>query len=214
MKKICILIGLLYVPLAAADYKCVDANGKTHFGDTIPEGCDKVPVYEIRGGIVVKKIDPSLTPEQVKAKKDEADKKKAADLAADEQKRKDLALLNSYTTEKDFDVARERNVDPIKGRIRSAKERIEELDKNLKKDEDEMEFYKSGKKSSAKGNFEAPPPLVASIERARKEKAGLEASIARSEKEIVELQNKYTTDKQRWMGLKSGEIAKPAEYLR
>jgi len=213
MNKACILIVLLYAPLAAADYKCVDANGKTHFGDTVPEGCDNVPVYEIRGGIVVKKIDPSLTPEQVKAKKDEAEKKKAADLAADEQRRKDLALLNSYTTEKDFDVARERNVEPIKGRINSAKERIAEIDKALKKDDDEMEFYKAGKKAG-KGADAPPPALVASIDRARKEKAALEASIARSEKEIVELQTKYATDKKRWMGLKSGEIAKPPEYLR
>jgi chromosome segregation ATPase len=219
MKKICILVALMYAPAATAEFKCVDARGLTHIGDTPPAACADVVMYEIsKSGRVLQKIDPTPTPEQVKQRQDEADRKKEQDRAAGEQKRKDLALLNTYSTEREVDVARDRNIEPLRGRIKSAQERMLVVEKRAKVVDEEMEFYKAGQaKTAVKGQDptrrEAPPALVQELERIRKEKESLTKGIAQHEKEIEALNAKYDQDKQRWLALKSGAVAKPAEYL-
>ena len=118
-KKICLLVALALATLpAAAAFRCVDEKGRTHIGDTPPPGCANVLMEEVtRGGTVIRKIEPSLTEEQVKARQEAEEKQRIADKAAAEQKRKDTALLSTYANEKEFDVARDRNIEPIKARI-------------------------------------------------------------------------------------------------
>src|SRR5262249_51534579 len=147
--------------------------------------------------------------EELKAKAEEAAKKKETDKAMGEQKRKDMALLNTYATEKEFDVARDRNIDPVKARIASAQERIGAVDKRKKEIEEEMEFYKAGK-SKGKGS-DTPKVLQGDLERVQAEKVALVSSIARYEKEIEEIKAKFDVDKKRWLDLKSGVADKPKE---
>jgi uncharacterized protein DUF4124 len=217
MKKICILLALLYAPVAGAEYKCVDAKGATHFGDTPPAACADVVMYEVsKNGRVVRKIDPTPTPEQAKARQEEIDKKKEAARVAGEQNRKDLALLNTYSTEREVDVARDRNIEPIKGRIKSAQDRLVIVGKREKQVQEEMEFYKAGKAGKGRDDAsgkEAPPGLVGELERVRSERESLNKSIAMHEKEIDLLRKKYDSDKERWLALKTGAVAKPAEFI-
>lgn len=214
MKKLCILLALLYAPVAGAEYKCVDARGITHIGDTPPAGCADVVMFEISpSGRVLRRIEPSLNADQIKAKGEEADRRKEAEKAAIDQKRKDLALLNTYSTEREVDVARDRNIEPIVGRISSAKERLQVVGKREKQVEEELEFYKAGKASAGKAGREAPPALVNEMERIKGERDLLTKSIVAHEKEIEQLRSKYDGDKQRWIALKTGVVAKPAEYI-
>jgi len=203
MRKLFLLLAALYAPLSGAAYKCVDEKGVTHIGDTPPAACANVMLYEVsRSGAVINKIEPTPTPEQVKAKLEEAERKKEAERAAAEQKRKDLALLSSYSNEKEFDVARDRNLEPLNGRIYNSRDRLKVLDKRLKEIDDEMEFYKAGKSKTAKAR-EAPAPLVHEQQRLKTEKEGLEKGIAGSEKEIEVLKVKFDADKKRWLDLKA-----------
>jgi len=203
MKKIFLLLTALYVPAAGAAYKCVDEKGVTHIGDTPPAGCANVMMYEISGsGAVIRNIDPTPTPEQLKIRMEEAARAKEAERTAAEQKRKDLALLSSYSNEREFDVARDRNVEPLNGRIYNNKDRIKVIDKRLKELDDESEFYKAGKSKAAKTR-EVPPPIVAELQRLRAEKDLLEKSIAGNEKEIEALKVKFDIDKKRWLDLKA-----------
>jgi hypothetical protein len=203
MKRIFVLLALAHVPLAGAAYKCTDEKGVTHIGDTPPAGCATVMMYETsRGGTVIRSIEPTPTPEQVKAKQEEAERKKEADKAAAEQKRKDLALLASYGAEREFDVARDRNIEPLTGRIRNNTDRMKVLDKRLKEIDDEMEFYKAGKSKAGKTR-EAPPPLVHEQARVKTEKDALEKSVAANQREIEVLKAKFDADKKRWMDLKA-----------
>ena len=113
MRKL-LLIALLAAPGVEAAYKCTDKSGRTHIGDTPPAQCADVVMYETSAsGMVLRKIDPTPTAEEVKAKVAAEEKKKLDDIAAGEQRRKDLALLATYTSEKDFDLAADRNLDPI-----------------------------------------------------------------------------------------------------
>lgn len=206
MKRTCTLLALLAATHAGAAYKCVDEKGKTHIGDTPPAGCANVVMYEInRAGQVIRQIDPTLTPEQVKQKEIENAKRREAEKAAAEQKRKDMALLQTFSSEKEFDVVRDRNIEPLKGRIRNAQDRIKAVDKRLKEVEEEAEFYKAGKKAAKGKAAEVPRPLLDEQDRLKGEKAALQKGIADTEKEIEEMRAKFDTDKRRWVALKSAE---------
>ena len=199
-----LLAALAAIPAAEAAYKCTDEKGRTHIGDTPPPQCERVIMYEVtKTGTVIRKIDPTPTPEQMAARAEEEAKRKEALRLADEQRRKDLALLATYSTERDFDVSRDRNIDPVNLRIKSAKERDAALDKRIKELEDEMEFYKAGKSKGAAGKAKEPPAqLTSDLERTRKEKAQLTANLASYDKEIEQIRSRYEEDKKRWLELK------------
>lgn len=205
MKRLYLLAALaMAVPAAQAAYKCTDEKGRTHIGDTPPPGCDRVVMYEItKGGTVIRKIDPTPTEDEKRSRLEAEQKAKEAAKVADEQRRKDLALLATYSAEKDFDVSRDRNIDPVNARIKSAKERLAAVEKREKELEGEMEFYKAGKsKTATTKSKEAPPQLVADLDRNRKEKAQLATNLVSYDKEIVDIRGRYETDKRRWVELK------------
>jgi hypothetical protein len=213
MKAMGIAAAVLLANPATAAFRCVDETGRTHIGDTPPELCAKVVMYEVtRSGQVLRTIQPSLTDEQIKARIADEDRKKESDKASFEQKRKDLALLATYSTEEEFDVVLNRNIEPITGRITNAQERMVAIDKRNKELDEELEFYKAGKttKASAK-KVEAPPNMVEEQGRLKHEKVVLTKNITGYEKEIVELKAKFGVDKKRWLALKSGNADKPAD---
>jgi Domain of unknown function (DUF4124) len=201
MRKL-LLVVLLAAPGVEAAFKCTDKNGRTHIGDTPPPQCDSVVMYETSpGGTVLRKIDPTPSGDELKAKLAADEKKKVDDAATFEQRRKDLALLATYTSEKDFDVAADRNLDPIHMRIKSAKERLGAVEKRQQSLEDEMEFYRAGKSKATK-NKSAPPQLVTDLDRTKAEHGTLLVNLKSYDKEVVETRTKYDTDKQRWRELK------------
>ena len=197
---------LLHAPLAGAVYKCVDEKGITRIGETPPDECARVVMYEVKpNGQVIRKIDPTPTPEQLQQMKEDGEKKRAADKIAAEQKRKDSALLNTYANEREFEVARDRNIEPIRGRIRASEDRLKAIDAREKKIAEDMEFYKSGKKKNDKAGAKAdapPPMMVAEQEKLAKERESLHAAIAAQEKEIEALKVRFDGDRKRWLVLK------------
>ncbi|MGE5616187.1 MAG: hypothetical protein ACM3X5_04665 [Bacillota bacterium] len=213
MKRLLILIASLWVPWAGAAYKCVDERGVTLFGYPPPPGCARVMMYEVTpSGKVLRQIEPTPTPEQLKARQAEIEKKKEADKVAAEQKRKDMALLATFSAEKEFDVARDRNIEPIKSRIAGAQERIKAIDKRTKELEDEMEFYKSGKKAAKNGKQpQVPFNMTSEYKRIGEEKVTLIQAISDNEKEIERLSKQFEEDKQRWIALKTGGKAPPVD---
>jgi len=212
---LCFLAALAFAPSAFAIFKCVDEKGVTRVGETPPEECAKVPMQEVsRGGTVLRTIAPSLTKEQVEAERAGAEKRKQDAIKAADQKRKDDALLNTYASEREFDMTRDRNIAPINGRIKVTKERIAAVDKRMKQIEEEMEFYKAGKSGKgAKGGKakETPEELLQNMERAKKEKVILEKSLVDADKEIAVLTEKYDVDKKRWIALKNAPSEQPPE---
>jgi chromosome segregation ATPase len=210
MKKLAVLAILAASPAFGATFKCTDEKGVTHYGDTMPPQCAKTPVLEVqKTGTTVKKYDAQMTPEQIKARQEDDKRKADAAKVAAEAKRKDMALLNTYSNERDFELAKSRNIEPIDARIKSAEDRIKKVDKRVKELEDEMEFYTAGKSKTAK---ERKPPiqLVTDLERARNEKVALVASIERYGKEIEQVKARYETDRQRWLELRRAGVSSEA----
>ena len=211
-RKLCLLAALTLAAVpAAAAYRCVDEKGRTHLGDTPPSACADVVMYEVtRSGKVLRTIQPTMSEAQWKAKQEAEEKAKAAEKLAAEQKRKDMALLSTYANEKEFDTARDRNIEPLKARIALSHERVKEIDKRMKVVKEEMEFYTDGKKKSAKKD-DTSVAMGKELERLDDEKKGIQKSIVGYEKEIGELRVKYDVDKRRWVALKQGSAAGKAD---
>jgi hypothetical protein len=164
MKKLLIL-AMLAAPAAHAAFKCTDEKGRTHFGDTPPAQCSSVVMYEVSpSGTVLRKIEPSLTPEQARAKQEETLRRQEQEKRDSEQRRKDIALLATYGSEKDIDTSREINLKPIEARIKTAQDRIKAVEKRQKQLNEEMEFYKAGSSKAGAKTKGPPAQLTQDIE--------------------------------------------------
>ena len=111
--------------------------------DSLPEQC-RGKAYRIldSGGNVLKEVGPPLTPEQKAQAAAEAQRKKELEEQAKEQRRKDQALLDTYATPQDIDMAQQKAEADVNLAIKAAEDRIAAARKTRKKFEDEAEFYK------------------------------------------------------------------------
>ncbi len=216
--RILVLCGACASVPAIATFKCVDERGVTHYGDVMPAQCAKTPISQVSGsGTVLKRYAAPLTPEQIAARTEQEAKDREAKRIATEQKVKDAALLASYSTEKEFDISRDRELLQLQTRLNNQKARITDLDATVQKRKNDLEFYKSGRvKKTLKVDpknppkpIEAPPELVSALERAEKERAAVDVQIANAEAERQTVTARYEAEKTRWMRLKYGESATP-----
>src|SRR5215472_1645038 len=94
---------------AAATYKWVDDQGVVHYSDKVPpEAVSKGATVLDKQGRPVKKIEPAPTPEQLKAKEAAEEDQRARARVEQDQARRDRALMQSYTTESEIDIAKGR----------------------------------------------------------------------------------------------------------
>lgn len=214
MKKVFLLLVALHAPAAWSAYRCVDERGITHVGDTPPASCANVMMYEINNnGTVLRQIEPTPTPEEARARRLALERKREADRIAAEQKRKDTVLLSTFASEQEFDVVRDRSVEPIRSRIAIARDRIKQVDERSRVIDEELEFYQAGKSGRSDKAPQVPHALLAEQGRLKKERTVLLASIEASERDIAQLRARFDNDKRRWLTLKGGgaAIASPAE---
>lgn len=185
--------------------KCVDEKGVTHYGDPLPPQCAKSEIKEITTqGTVKKTLDRPLTPEEIKARQEEELRTRDSRRKEEEQQRRDRALLATYGAEKEFDVSRDKALDVVNTRQKTAEGRLKELEEQKKKLEAEAEFYNSGKSKSGKGK-EAPSTLTQAMERNKKDIETVKDSIAKMLEEKKLIASTFEADKQRWKDLKSGK---------
>jgi hypothetical protein len=109
--KTLILFSLLNAASARADiFMCKDASGHTLTSDRpIPECADRAMREYGKNGMVKRDIPAPPTAEQKREQLAQQEKKKAADILADEQKKADRALLARYQNEGDIERARLRD---------------------------------------------------------------------------------------------------------
>jgi hypothetical protein len=125
-------------------YCCHDpANGRRVCGDTLPEQC-RGRAYRVldSGGNTIKEVGAPLTPEQKAEQILENKRRKQLEDASREQRRRDQALLDTYTTSEDIDLAQKKAEADVNVAIQATNERIAIAQKKRKKLADEAEFYK------------------------------------------------------------------------
>ncbi len=182
------------LPAAAKMYKWVDDKGVTHYGETIPpEYADKDRTELNKAGRAVKK-EEVLTPEERRASEQAGAKKRADEEAALERKRRDKALVNTYSSEKEIDLARNRNLQQVEARITSINSRLKMADSNLaglKKETDD--YNAAGKK--------IPSSLQEDLKEAQERQAKLRQDLEQAETEKAALNARYDADKVRYKEL-------------
>ena len=178
----------LGAPVAFGAYKCVDDKGKSHFEDVPPAACHNVVIYEVSAaGTVIRKIEPTA------AASAKGDKDKEAERKASEQKRRDAALLDSYNSEAEIDMARDRNLDIIKTRLEASKVNLQQAEARV---------------AQVKTVAQKNPALQPDLEKAEAEKASQQATVARFQKDYDQTRVQFESDKQRWNELKSAQKAR------
>ena len=116
-----IILAAISISAEAKLYKWVDDKGTTHYGEVIPpEYANKERDSLKKSGLIEKRPEKADTV-SIQAKQDAEAKQKIDNQAAMEQKRRDNALLNTYSNENEIDMARERSLVLIKARIESNK---------------------------------------------------------------------------------------------
>ena len=185
----------------AAMYKWVDGKGVTHYTDTMPpDAVNKANTQLSPQGIPLRKTDPAITPEQRKARETEVERQREAAKVQEETARKDRALLDSYTTDSDIDLAKNRSLRTVEMALKSAQAYSAQLTKR-----------KADLIASKAGLAGKPVPV--SLER---ELASTDAELARQvdfialkQKELVTIAARYDADKVRWDALKGGSVSPP-----
>jgi hypothetical protein len=123
-------------------YVCTTASGRTLTGDLPPPDCGNVPIRELnRDGSIRRVIEPPLTPEQKKKRDVEEKARREREHAAQEQLRKDRALLEAYAGEDEIESARDRVLADRQLLIDRANQQLKEIRADRKRLEDEAEFY-------------------------------------------------------------------------
>jgi len=194
---------LAVAPAAAQErmYKCVDARGKVYYTQVPPPECLGRDTQELnKSGTLIRKNPAAMTPAQEQAREAERRKKLEDEERSREERRKNLALLNTYSSEKDIEEARARALAEAQGAIADTERSIAGAQKRHKELESEKEFY-----------VKKPMPF-----KLRQEIANNEIEIKNQivlldakKKEISTINAKYDEDKRRYVELTSGKPGSP-----
>jgi hypothetical protein len=175
---------------AAGTYKWTDEQGVVHYSDKAPADTPaKGATVLDKQGRPVKKIDPPPTPEQMKAKADEEERARALAKAKDDQARKDRALMQSYTSESEIDIARSRAISTLESQIKSAEAFSADLARRQKN---------IAKQKASYGNKPIPIELERESTSVDNELSRQTILIRQKQEEMTLVTAKYDTIKERW----------------
>ena len=188
-------IGIAFsLPAAAKMYKWVDDKGTTHYGETIPpEYANKNRTELDKAGRVVEKKEV-LTPEARRANEQAEAKKHADEEAALESKRRDKALVNTYSNEHEIDLARSRNLQQIEARINSINSQLKTANGNL------LNFQKEAGTLKKAGKA-IPATLQDDLQESQVRADKLKQDFDKAAAEKTAIEARYDADKARYKEL-------------
>ena len=174
-------------------YKCIDARGKTYYTQVPPAECLGRETQELnKSGTVIRKTERPLNPAELQAREAEKKKKAEQDEFAKEERRKNTALLNTYSSEKDIEDARARSLQEAQTAISDTEKSIAGAQKRQQDLEKEKEFY-----TKKPMPFKLKNELSNLDIEIKNQTALLEAK----KKEISTINQKYDEDKRRYVEL-------------
>jgi len=196
---IALIVGISFsLPVSAKMYKWVDDQGVTHYGETIPPEYAHRDREELnKAGRVVEKKEV-LTPEERHAKELEDIKKREDEEAALEQKRRDKALLNTYSNVKEIDLTRDRNLQQVEARINSINSQLKMAEDNLKALQKEADGY-------TKANKNIHVSLQEDLKESQARLTKLQQDMEKSKAEKAAVEARFNADKARYRELTGKE---------
>ena len=179
-----------------------DKTGKVvGCGDKVPYEYQENATEELnKQGMTVKQTEPAPTPEQIKAQQAEAARKKVADQAKAEQQRRDKALLDTFSNEKEIDLKRNREIQLFESNI-------ETFQSNLKNANDRQAIARARIAEYEKNKQKVPQGVQDDYDKSMSDKAKIQQQIDEKRKQIAELNQRYDEMKKRFLELKGGAAA-------
>lgn len=190
---------------AQQTYKWVDDNGVIHYTDKMPaEQANKGATVLNKQAVPIRRIDPPLTAAQ-RAAKDE-DERRAALVAKarEEGERADRALMQSFSTEGEITLSKNRALATIDGQIQSTQAFVSQLNKRKVEIEE---------RKAALGNKPVPDVLERDLESIDDELAKQATLVNLKKQEYTQTSARYDTFTVRWRDLKAAADARTAGAL-
>jgi Domain of unknown function (DUF4124) len=204
LKLILLLCAAALAGPAAAQklYKYTDpVTGKTVYTERMPAEAAGKPNEQLnRQGTVTKRNEGALSPEQLAAKEAERKRKLDEDIAAKEEKRKNMALLNTYSSEQDIAEARARAIKVNAEAVDEAQRKLADAQKRQQELAGEAEFYtKKPMPRQLKQDIQVNEAAIASHTEL----------LDKKKKEIEAINAKYDEDLRRYRELVKSGVAAP-----
>ncbi|HEV2430006.1 MAG TPA: hypothetical protein VGT43_00670 [Burkholderiales bacterium] len=174
-------------------YRCTGKDGKRYYGQTIPQSCLGQPLELInKQGIVVKRIDPEGDEKARLAKEAEAEKKRELETAQKESMRRNRALLATYTSEKEIEESRKRDLATHQRSVQEVENRIAEIKKRQEQYQKELTAFEEPGKG--------PPParLKEELTNAEIDLKAQQSLLDAKKKEAVTINARYDEDRRRY----------------
>lgn len=183
-------------------YKWVDENGKVQYSDKPPaQQTQKGHTEMNRRAMTVKQVEGYLTPEQRAAREAEQAQQRVEEQKRTEAKRRDKALVESFTTTAEIDNIRDRNIEQVQALIQADKLRTDTATKRLDSLRKQTERY-------TKRNKPIPDDLQEDIAESEKELVKINDNLKRRETEIAQIRDRAEIDKKRLVELKGESVVK------
>lgn len=172
---------------------CHDNDGRRTCGDLLPPQCAgrAYKVYS-QHGTVVREVGPPMSPEEKARAREQARLQKQAEIAAQEQKRKDQALLETYTSLEDIDRMQARAEEDVQKAIAEAQTRINAAQQRRLRFANEAEFYP---------NRPLPPEVAKGLRDEDAEIKSQNELIEAKQRELAQINHKYAEDRRRYIEL-------------
>jgi len=179
-----------------------DKTGKTvGCGDSVPpEYQDNASKTLDKQGVTLKNTDAMLTPEQIKAAQEELDRKQSEQRKAEDRRRKDKALLDTFTTPQEIDLKRDRDLQLAQSNLELLQSNKNIADASLAQAQARVDGFN-------KSNKPVPDAVQEELDRATAEKTKTDQQIAAKRQEIIDINQKYSDLKQRFIQLTGGQPA-------
>ncbi|MCD6705072.1 MAG: DUF4124 domain-containing protein [Thiobacillus sp.] len=173
----------------AAMYRWVDGNGRVHYSDTPPITFQKSGGAELsKQGNVIRRTQ-SETERRVEAER--RAEQKRIEVEQGKQAQLDRALTQTYTTEAEIDLARDRALEHHKLAIKGAEIRGKAVEANLAE-------LKARIANIEKAGRPVSPNLKEQLDQVTRESLDLKRTILNNEEAMVQVGEKYAADKLRF----------------
>ena len=186
-------------------FKWVDAQGRVQYTDRLPQDAvNRGNVQLSKQGLAKNVTEPVLTAEQRRAIEERIAREREAEKVERDKKLQENALLSSYSSEMDIDVARRRNLAIVGASILSAEARIKALQRRTAAIEREKLFYE-------KKPF--PEKLKRELASVQSEVPKQYAIISQRNEDALEINRRYEAQRQKFVDIKT-RLASEAQAVR
>lgn len=176
----------------AAMYRWVDGNGRVHYSDTLPTTFQKSGGAELsKQGNVIRRTQSEA---ERQAEAERRAEQKRIEVEQGKQAQLDRALTQTYTTEAEIDLARDRALEHHKLAIKGAEIRGKAVEANLAE-------LKARIANIEKAGRPVSPNLKEQLDQVTRESLDLKRTILNNEEAMVQVGEKYAADKARFREL-------------